>query len=266
MAIVLLRKRALMLDNLPVWLTASAWGLLVSAGLIVGAVAGLFAPLQHRGITRVMAAGAGILIAAASLDLIVSAVRAAGPRPVAIALLIGAALFSLANALLANQAKHRKRCGMCVEQPTEKGAPGSGVAIAVGTLMDAIPEAIVLGLETARMAAPALGLVVAFALGNVAEALSSASGMAIAGRSKRYIFGLWGGATVLVIIVAAASAALAARVPPEFASLCNAFAAGALLAMVVETMIPEAAADAAPFNGLLAVVGFLALLLLIGAG
>lgn len=242
-------------DQIPVWLMASAWGLVVSVGLIVGAVASLYAPLRHRGITSIMAAGAGILIAAASLDLIASAVRAAGPSQAGLALILGAAAFSAANALLAAQAKHRKRCGECMPQPTEKSAPGSGLAIAIGTLMDAVPEALVLGLETARMTTPGLGLIAAFALGNFAEALSSASGMRLAGRSRRYIFGIWGLATVMVMVLAGASAALAGITPANTIGLCNAFAAGALLAMVVETMIPEAAADSAPFNGLIAVFG-----------
>jgi zinc transporter, ZIP family len=244
---------------------ASGWGLLVSLGLFLGAGAGLFVRFRHRGITSVMAAGAGILIAAASLDLIVSAVRSAGPIQVGVALLLGAGAFSAANAVLAARAKHRKRCGECVEQPTEKSMPGSGLAIAIGTLMDAVPEAIVLGLETTRLSTPGAGLIVAFALGNFAEGLSSASGMQIAGRSKRYIFTLWGLATLLVTVLAGASATLAGAAPQSAVGLCNAFAAGALLAMVVETMIPEAAADSAPFNGLIAVLGFLALLLLIGA-
>jgi ZIP family zinc transporter len=243
---------------------AAAWGLLVSLGLIAGAVAGLYSPLRHRGITRVMAAGAGILIAAASLDLIASAVRSAGATAAGVALILGAAAFSGANALIAAKAQHRKRCGECVAQPSESNAPGSGLAIAVGTLMDAIPEAIVLGLETTRLAMPGVALIAAFALGNFAEALSSASGMELAGRSKRYIFGLWALATLLMTILAGASAAIAGVAPQGTIGLCNAFAAGALLAMVVETMIPEAAADSAPFNGVLAVLGFLALLLLIG--
>ncbi len=249
---------------LPVWFMAAGWGLLVSLGLIAGAVAGLYSPLRHRGIARVMAAGAGILIAAASLDLIASAVRSAGAIAAGVALILGAGAFSGANALIAAKAKHRKRCGECMPQPSESSAPGSGLAIAVGTLMDAIPEAIVLGLETTRMAMPGLALIAAFALGNFAEALSSASGMELAGRSKRYIFGLWALATLLMTILAGASAAIAGLAPQGTIGLCNAFAAGALLAMVVETMIPEAAADSAPFNGTLAVLGFLALLLLIG--
>jgi len=255
----------MVLNDLPTWAMAAGWGLVVSLGLIVGALAGFYAPLRHRGITGIMAAGAGILIATASLDLIISAVRSAGPMQVGLALVLGAAAFSGANVLLATHAKHRKRCGECVQQPTEKGAPGSGLAIAIGTLMDAIPEAIVLGLETTRMAMPGLGLIAAFALGNFAEALSSSSGMELAGRSKRYIFGLWALAAMLVAVLAGASAAIAGLVPQGTIGLCNAFAAGALLAMVVETMIPEAAADSAPFNGVIAVLGFLALLLLIGA-
>jgi zinc transporter, ZIP family len=139
-----------------------------------------------------VAAGAGILIAAASLDLIVAATKAVVAVSAGFALVAGGAAFSTANLFLAkNAAKHRKRCGECVQQPTEKGAPGSGFAIALGTLLDAVPEAAVLGLETARIGAPGAGLLAAFALGNFAEALSSASGMGIAGRTMRYIFGLW---------------------------------------------------------------------------
>jgi hypothetical protein len=143
-----------MLSEIPGWLMASAWGGLVSLGLLFGALAGLYAPLKHRGITSVMAAGAGILIAAASLDLIVAAVRTSGPLHAGISLVFGAAAFSLANLWFARRAaKHRKRCGECVQQPTENGTPGSGLAIAVGTLMDALPEAAVLGLETTRIGA-----------------------------------------------------------------------------------------------------------------
>jgi ZIP family zinc transporter len=211
-----------------------------------------------------MAAGAGILIAAASLDLIVAAVKEAGTIRAGFALVIGGATFSVANFWLAKHAaKHRKRCGECVQQPTEKGTPGSGLAIAVGTLLDAVPEAAVLGLETARIGAPGAGLLAAFALGNFAEALSSTSGMETAGRTKRYILGLWALAVVAVTGLAGLAAGLAAVAPPGMESVCNAFAAGALIAMVVETMVPEATHDSSPFNGLIAVLGFLVVLALL---
>lgn len=254
-------------SELPPSLIACLWGGLVSLGLLLGACAGVYAPLKHRGITSVMAAGAGILIAAASLDLIVAAVKEAGTIRAGLALMTGGAAFSVANFWLAKRAaKHRKRCGECVQQPTEKAVPGSGLAIAVGTLLDAIPEAAVLGLETARIGAPGAGLLVAFALGNFAEALSSASGMEIAGRTKRYIFGLWALAALAVTLLAGLTAGLAAVTPPGLESICNAFAAGALIAMVVETMVPEATHDSSTFSGLIAVLGFFAIMILLAGG
>ena len=251
-------------SEIPLWVVASFWGGLVSLGLLLGAFAGLYAPLKHRGITAVMAAGAGILIAASSLDLIVAAVREAGAITAGLALIAGGAAFSAANFWLAKHAaKHRKRCGECVQQPTEQGTPGSGLAIAVGTLLDAVPEAAVLGLETARIGTPGAGLMAAFALGNFAEALSSASGMEIAGRTKRYILGLWALAALAVTLLAGLAARVAALAPPGIESACNAFAAGALIAMVVETMAPEATHDSSPFNGLIAVFGFFAIMILL---
>ena len=252
-------------SEIPVWLMAAAWGGIVSLGLMFGALAAAYVPLTHRGITSAMAAGAGILIAAASLDLIVAAVGDLGPVRAGLALVLGATAFSIANHRLAKHAaKHRKRCGECVQQPTEKGTPGSGLAIAVGTLMDALPEAVVLGLETTRIGAPGAGLLAAFALGNFAEALSSASGMRIAGRTRRYVFGLWGVAALVVALLAGLTASLSASAPQGLGSVCNAFAAGALIAMVVETMIPEATTDSSPFNGVITVLGFLVILVLLG--
>ena len=247
------------------WISAGGWAFLVSLPLLAGACAGLYAPLKHRAITGVMATGAGLLVAAASLDLIVSAVAEAGPFRAGIALVAGAAVFSFVNLWLARRdARHRKRCGECVQQPTEKGVPGSGMAIAAGTLMDAFPEAIVLGLETTRHGMPGAGLLAAFALGNFSQALSSASGMDIAGRSKRYIFGLWILAVLAATVLAGISAGLSGLFPRGMAGVCNAFAAGALLEMVVEAMIPEASHETPPFNGLLAVLGFLVVLVLVG--
>jgi zinc transporter, ZIP family len=253
--------------DIPLWLQAAGWAGLVSLGLLLGALANFHLPLTHRGITGTMAAGAGILIAAASLDLIVAAVGEAGALRAGAALVIGAGAFSGINYWLSRHAaKHRKRCGECVQQPSEAGHPGSGLAIAVGTMLDALPEAVVLGLETARIGAPGPAILAAFALGNFSEALSSASGMEIAGRSRRYIFGLWTLAALVIIVLAGLSAGLVAIAPGGTAGLCNAFAAGALIAMVIETMVPEATTDTSPFNGLIAAFGFLAILMLLATG
>ena len=108
-------------------------------------------------------------------------------RAAALSLLLGAAVFSASNALLARfGAAHRKRCGDCLQQPAESQQPGSGVAIALGNALDGLPEAIVLGIALRDGVVP-LALVFAFSVGTFPEALSSAAGMRIAGRSYTYI-------------------------------------------------------------------------------
>jgi zinc transporter, ZIP family len=244
-----------------VW-TALAWGAVSSVGLLVGAIAGLFYRTSHHAIAMGMSVGAGLVLAAVSLKVAADAIRIAGPVAAALSLLLGAAVFSASNALLAQfGAAHRKRCGECMPQPAESQRPGSGVAIALGTALDAVPEAIVLGIALRDRVVP-MALVIAFSVGNLPEALSSTAGMRAAGRSNTYILLLWNG----IAIGAAASIAagyiafgsLGEAWPPRL----QAFGAGALLAMIAETMIPEAFHNSPRFSGLLAAIGFGLLLLL----
>jgi zinc transporter, ZIP family len=247
-----------------VW-TALAWGALSSVGLVVGAVAGSFSRLSHHAIALAMSLGAGLLLAAASLELAAEAIRIAGPRPAVVSLPLGAAVLSAANALLARfGAAHRKRCGECTPQPSESQQPGSGVAIALGTALDAVPEVLVLGLAL-RQPAVALELGIAISVGNLPEALSGAAGMRSAGRSDRYILLLWSviaiGAAVAIAAGYAAFGSLGQPWPPRL----QAFGAGALLAMTAETMIPEAFHNSPRFSGFLAAIGFCVLLLVAAA-
>jgi ZIP family zinc transporter len=111
--------------------------------------------------------------------------------------------------------------------------------------------------------APGFGTIVAFFLTNIPEALSSSAGMRRAGRSPRYVFGLWLG-IVLMIGFAAATADIVLRgTAPAVRGTVEAFAAGAILALVSETMIPEAFHGSPHFNGLLLVIGFVVLLSLL---
>jgi ZIP family zinc transporter len=220
--------------------------------------------MPHRAIAMAMSVGAGLLLAGVSLKVAADAIRIAGPVPAALSLLLGAALFSATNALLAGLgAAHRKRCGECVQQPVESQQPGSGVAIAVGNAFDALPEALVLGIALGDRVVP-LALVFAFSVGNFPEALSSAAGMRVAGRSYTYILLVWSaiamGAAVAIAAGYLGSGSLSEEWPPRL----HAFGAGALLAMTAETMIPEAFHNSPRFSGLLAAFGF-GLLLLIDA-
>src|ERR687898_130784 len=186
-----------------VWV-ALALGAVPSVGLLVGAIAGSFSRMPHQPIAMAMSVAAGLLLAGVSLKVAADAIRLAGPMAAALSLLLGAAVFSASNALLARfGAAHRKRCGECVQQPAESQQPGSGTAIALGNALDAVPEAIVLGIALWDRVIP-LSLVIAFSVGNFPIALSSTAGMRAAGRSYAYIFLLWGAiATVVAVAIAA---------------------------------------------------------------
>jgi ZIP family zinc transporter len=248
------------------FLQAGLWGLLAGSGLLIGAtIAVLFgAQLSHRIIAAVMGFGSGVLIAVLSVDLMEVAFQDGGAGAAIAGILLGAAVFSVINWRLARHgAKHRNRCGDCVQQSSETEHKGSGMAIAVGALLDGIPESIVIGLSLLGSGKIGLALVAGFFLANVPQGLSSALGMKLAGRSHRYIFSVWIGIPLICGIAAAAGNFALGSVPPALPAMILAFAAGGVLAMLAESMIPEAFEDAQPFIGLITVIGFLAAFLII---
>lgn len=241
---------------MPTWLEAGLWGLLAGSALLLGAGVGYFARIPARLIAAIMAFGSGVLISALSFELMDKAFERGGLGSTAIGFLAGAALFTGGNALLARRgAMHRKRSGGL--QPTESDRQGSGTAIAVGALLDGIPESIVIGLSLLQGGVVSAVAVVAIFLSNLPEGLSSAAGMKAAGRSAGYIFGVWGG-----IALASGAAALLgysafSHFSPEVVAATTAVAAGAILAMLADTMIPEAFEEAHGMAGLITVAGFL---------
>jgi ZIP family zinc transporter len=230
----------------------------------MGAVGGYYTPLQHTTIARTMTFAAGVLLAVVAVDLVINARGTASLHWMVMGMLCGAAVFSSVNWLLSRcGAQHRKRCGECMEQPEEAQQPGSGLAIAAGTFLDGVPEGVVLGLSVLQHGAPGLGTVAAFFLGNIPEALSSSAGMRRAGRSARYVLGLWIGIVFMISLAAALAGLMLRGAGPAVRGTAEAFAAGAILALVGETMIPEAFHGSPQFNGLLLVVGFVALVTLL---
>jgi ZIP family zinc transporter len=240
---------------------AFGWGLAAASGLLAGAALGLTARLSHRAIAATMSLGAGVLLSIASTRIASEALPLAGTAFTVAGIVVGAAMFSMANAFLAS-ARDRKRCGECKAQPSEADTPGSGTAIVLGTVLDAVPEALVLGV-TLRAGGPDLVLIAAIALSNVPEALSGTTGMRAASRSRAYVLALWGG----VALGAAGATALAFHVlgslEPSSTATLKAFGAGAVIAMAAETMIPEAFHNGPRYSGVLAASGFAVLILLV---
>jgi ZIP family zinc transporter len=241
---------------LPVWFWAGLWGLVAGSALLIGAAAGYFARVPQRVIAAIMAFGGGVLISALSFDLMDEAYKRGGFDSTAIGFLGGAAIYTAANWYLSRQgAKHRKRSGN--QQPSEEEQGGSGLAIAVGALLDGIPESIAIGVSMIEGGAVSVVAVVAIFLSNVPEGLSSSAGMKKAGRSARYIFGVWAGIALISGLASLAGYAVFSHFSPDTIAATIAVAAGAILAMLADTMIPEAFEEAHDFAGLITVLGFL---------
>ena len=241
-----------------VW--AFGWGLAAASGVLIGALLGLITPLPHRAIAAIMSLGAGLLLSAASMQIAVEALMLGGAASTIGGIVAGAAIFSIANAALIT-AKDLKRCGECKPQPSEVDAPGSGTSIALGTALDAVPEALVLGVAL-RAGGIDLALVLALALSNVPESLSGTAGMRLASRSVTYVLSLWGAITLGTAATTALAFYFLNDLGPDATAILNAFGAGALIAMAADTMIPEAFHNGPRYSGVLAAAGFAALILL----
>lgn len=211
-------------------LSAAFWGFFSGGALILGAAIGFYYSVPNRVAASIMAFGSGVLISALSFELMEEAFQIAGLGATATGFLLGAIAYAGANRLLANQgAKHRKRSGN--QQPSEQEDSGSG-AVSIAT-------------------------VAAIFLSNLPEGISSSIGMRKSGRSASYVFGVW-----ITIAIACGLSSLAGYVvfdsfSPMVVAATTAVAAGAMLTMIVDTMIPEAFAETHDWTGLIAVLGFL---------
>src|SRR5215218_8586735 len=131
---------------MPTWAQAWFWGLVAGAALIIGAAIAYLAPVPRRIIAGVMAFGGGVLISALAFELMDEAYQQGGLQATAVGFLSGAAMFTVANWYLSrNGAQHRKRSGS--QQTSEADQPGTGLALAVGALLDGVPESIVIGVS-----------------------------------------------------------------------------------------------------------------------
>lgn len=240
----------------PLPLQAFLWGSLAGGALLVGALIAWRWRVPPRTVAFVMAFGAGVLISALAFELVGEAQATGGLVPTSLGFLVGSVTYVGANALLARAgARHRKRSGG--QQPSEEEHSGSGNAIALGALLDGIPESVVLGLGLVASGTVNPAVLVAVFISNVPEGLSSTAGMKTSGRSARYVFGLWGGMALISGLAALIGYSLLDGASGATVAFITAIAAGAILAMLADTMIPEAFERQHMLTGLIASFGFL---------
>lgn len=240
---------------MPLWVQAGLWGLLSGSALIIGAAFAYLAHLPQRAIAAIMAFGSGVLISALSFELMEEAYRTGGFGATALGFVGGAAVYTAANIAVTRRGGHcRKRSG----DQQQRADQGGGIAIAIGALLDGIPESVIIGVSLLQGGGVSLVAVIAIFLSNLPEGLSSAAGMRKAGRPPAYVFGVWIGIAVASGIAALLGNVALAHSEPQWVAAIQAVAAGAILAMLADTMIPEAFETAHEYAGLITVLGFLA--------
>jgi ZIP family zinc transporter len=228
---------------------AFLWGGVAASALLVGALVAYVTTPSTKFIAVVMALGAGLLIGSIAFELIDEALKSAEVATVGLYTLIGAAAFTGGNMYL-----DRKGGG---DRKDAEGAQsdGSPLAIVLGSVLDGIPESFVLGL-TVLQGGVSVALLVGIVLSNLPEGLSSSSGLRIAGWTRARVVKMW----LIVVAVSAVSAALGyALLDPTHGhtgAFAQGFAAGALLAMITDTMLPEAYDVERISTGSLVAVGF----------
>lgn len=231
-------------------LEAGLWGLAAASALVLGALVGLAGRVPRRVVALAMAFGTGGLISALAFDLTQEAFAHGGTLPVAAGLAAGALVFFAGDQLLHRRGAARR--GRRMQKATE----GNGPAIVLGALLDGIPESVVLGSTLLAGTGVGLPFLAAVFFSNVPEGLSAARDLKQEGHRPVWIIGLWVGVALVSGLAAAFGYGLLGEMGANAVPLIQAFAAGAILTMLADTMIPEAYADGGDLTGLATVFGF----------
>ncbi|MEE2034911.1 ZIP family metal transporter [Rhodococcus chondri] len=221
-------------------LTALWYGLGTAVPLFIGAVIGLRYDLPRPVLAALMAFGAGAMVAAVSTELFAPAFADQGLWAAGGTLLLGAVVYVGADHLVENKL----------------GPAALGWALMLGALLDGIPENAALGTTLAESSAGGLVLLVAVAVGNVPEAVAGAASMRATFPHRRAL-AIWGATAVLLVLVVIAATAYADSLPPAGISLIQAFAGGATIAVMSDSLMPEAYREGGWWVGISTALGFL---------
>ena len=220
---------------------AFGWGALAASSLVVGALAALARPWPRRLVGLVLAFGAGALISAVSFDLAEEGADVGGARWVALGLGIGAVVYFLA---------------LRVVERMQSAVGEGGRSLALGAFLDGIPEQLVLGIGIASGQGVSVALLVAIFVSNLPEAIGSATEMRASGTSPTGVVKLWVAVAACCALATPAGFLIADATGGRLLAAIDGFAAGALLVMLVDTMIPDATARSGRVAGLATTLGF----------
>lgn len=221
---------------------ALGWGALATSSLLLGGWLACTWPLSRRRLGLLMGFGAGTLISAVSFELVFEAVqRSHGSGVPALGFFAGALCFYLCDRWIS---------------AIGSGSTNLAIPMVLGIVLDGLPESVVIGLGILEHGSVSLAMLVAIFLSNLPEAVAGTVGMKDSGWRSSRIMMLW----LLIAMACAAASALGyglfSAAPKHWLSLIQAFAAGAILVMLANSMIPESYEHGGKLTGLFTVIGF----------
>lgn len=230
---------------------AFLWGLLGGAALLLGALVAYLWAMPPRVLGGIMAFGSGVLISAVAFELVDEANKTTdGKWAIAAGMAAGALVF-FAGDLMIDRAGGANRKSSKPQDGEEGGA-----AILLGTILDGIPESIVIGVGLIGGQGVSVAMVAAVFLSNLPEAIGSTSGLKATGWKPLRLFGMWTAVALVAGLSSLAGYALFDTAPDEAVAFVLAFAGGALLTMLIDSMVPESFELNGAAAGLLTTLGF----------
>ena len=230
---------------------AFAWGLVSSSSLVIGSLVAIWLHISLRAIGLVMGFGAGVLISAVAFDLVEEAAeKSSGHVGVALGLFVGCGVFFGGDVLISRLGGgHRKAA-------TGDQQDGSALAIVLGTVLDGIPESMVIGLTIFQGGEVGAAYLTAVFISNLPEAISSSTGLLSGGWKKSRVLWLWVGIAIVSALASVAGYGVFQDSSPATVAFVLSFAAGAILTMLADTMMPEAFEHGGRLAGVVTTLGF----------
>jgi ZIP family zinc transporter len=242
------------------------WGLVVAASLVGGALAAVLLKLTPRAAALIASFGGGVLLAAIAIELVPEADANAGPLVTAGGLIAGTLVYVAGDTWLTRddsmKATRRGRQAMAAGRSTsmrflDHAQAARGESIAAGLFIDGVPESLALGLTVAE-GSIGLALLAGILIGNVVEAYGAAQPIIAGGHSPRFALTVLGGIGVALLGATVAGGTLLTGVDPTIIGGAEAVAAGAVLAVVSISVIPNAFSEVSSAVATASVMGFVA--------
>jgi ZIP family zinc transporter len=230
---------------------AFGWGTLAASSLVIGAVVAIVLHISLRTIGLIMAFGSGVLISAVAFDLVQEAVdKSSGHGWVAGGFFAGCLVFFGGDWLIGRMGGSQRK------DPSGDQEGGSALSIVLGSVLDGIPESMVIGLTIFEGGAVGAAYLAAVFISNLPESISSTSGLVTSGWKKSRILWMWIAIALLSGVASLAGYGLFQNSSPDTVAFVLAFAGGAILTMLAETMMPEAYEHGGKLVGVVTTLGF----------